>query len=422
MTLARLLAVQRQSFRANEKWVLAQTIMLPASVMEEKKMTTAVSKISNRTNRWRAWANPAAMFALAITLGVALSGFSVASAQNQRTYQRSDVERFIRDVEASSKEFQRDFDTWLDRSRLDGQTREDQYNREVRNLTNSLTNLRSNFNRRNDWWVARNDMVRVLNAATNVNSLMISREARGGLNRQWTRLRRNIDQLAVAFNLPAVGANYSEIQPSIPNYGDGNGRACNITGTYRGWTNSGESELSISNGSATIRNVNSNVLYTGRCINDILYFEWGAFNLERNNRGLTTIEIGNTQNRSTYRRVSGSAENYPTYPNNNPNYPNYPNNNPNYPNQNYPVQGNVPSWAVGVFRGMTDSGESELVINSDGSAVARSLTNNTVFNGRYDNDVLTFDWGSYRLVRENGGIRTVEVGNRGTRTSYRRVQ
>lgn len=334
---------------------------------------------------------------------ITMSSASVTNAQNPnraRTYSQTDVERLVRDVEQSSKEFQRDFDSWLDRSSLDGQQREDRYNKQVKNLSSALTTLRSNFNRSNDWWLNRRDMQRVLNAATQVNSALNNREAGRSLERQWSRLRRDLNRLADAFNLPQVGSNYSVTQPVYPGPG-GNTRNC-ATGTFRGYTNTGESELSIlSNGQATARSLTTNASYSGRCANDILYFDWGSFKLVRDRQGVTTVEIGNEANRTSYRRVSDGQGEY----------------NPGYPEQG----GNVGNWAVGTFRGMTSNGESELTIWPNGEATARSLTTNQTFNGSYANGVLTFEWGSFRVVRDGRGIATVEMNNQQNRTSYRRV-
>lgn len=83
--------------------------------------------------------------------------------------------------------------------------------------------------------------------------------------------------------------------------------------------------------------------------------------------------------------------------------------------------GRVPRWAVGTFRGRTDSGESELTIHRDGTATVTSLQNHTMFTGRYADGVLTFDWGSFNVTRDGDGLRTVEVNNRRNQTSYRRV-
>jgi hypothetical protein len=339
----------------------------------------------------------------ALAMCVTLIGAAVADAaqgQRGRTYSKSDVEKLIEDVEESGKDFRRDFDSWLDRSSLDGNQREDRYNRQVTNLTNALSTLRSNFDNGNDWWLARTDMQRVLNEARPVDSLMRSREVRGNLDRQWGRMRRNLNRLADAFNLPPVGSAFSGNRPNYPNQG---GNVPNwAIGTFRGWTNTGEAELTIAaNGVATARSLTSNALYTGRAANDVLYFDWGSFNVVREGGGISTVEIGNQQNRTSYRRVAG-----------------YPGDQgPGYPDQG----GNVPNWAIGTFRGQTNNGESELTIASNGVATARSLNTNALFTGRYANDLLSFDWGSFRLVREGRGIRTVDVNNPNNTTSYRRV-
>lgn len=83
--------------------------------------------------------------------------------------------------------------------------------------------------------------------------------------------------------------------------------------------------------------------------------------------------------------------------------------------------GRVPRWAQGIFRGTTDTGESELTIRSDGTATARSLTKNQSFQGTYSNGVLRFDWGTFNVERERDGIRTVQTNNRNNQTSYRRT-
>lgn len=377
-----------------------------------------ITSILNRATRTTFYG----LLTLAIGLAVFSLGADAASGQNRgRTYSKSDIERLIRDVESSSRDFQRDFDNWLDRSPLDGQQREDRYNRQVQNLTSALSSLRSNFNNRNDWWLARSDMQRVLNAATPINSALGNREVRGSLNRQWGGLRRNLDRLASAFNLPGVGSNFTGSYRDYNELGS-NVRACSTTGTYRGFTNNGESELTIlGDGTATIRSLVTNEVYGGRCANDVLYFDWGAFNLQRNGRNVSTVEIGNTLNRTTYRRVSGYqgdvGQGYPGQGYPAPSYPGQA-----YPGQGYPEQiGNVPNWAIGTFRGMTNDGESEITISPNGMATARSLSTNAIFNGRYANDVLTFDWGSFRVVRDGRGISTIEENNQRNRTSYRRV-
>jgi hypothetical protein len=81
----------------------------------------------------------------------------------------------------------------------------------------------------------------------------------------------------------------------------------------------------------------------------------------------------------------------------------------------------VPEWAIGTFRGMTDSGETQLTISPEGTATVTSLRSNQTFTGRYENGYLNFEWGSYTLSRERSGIRTIAINDSRTQTSYRRM-
>ncbi len=81
----------------------------------------------------------------------------------------------------------------------------------------------------------------------------------------------------------------------------------------------------------------------------------------------------------------------------------------------------VPQWAIGVFRGNTDNGESELIISPDGTAAICSLRTYQLFIGRYDNNVLAFSFGSFNVTQRGDGIRTTEISNRRNQTTYRRV-
>ena len=81
----------------------------------------------------------------------------------------------------------------------------------------------------------------------------------------------------------------------------------------------------------------------------------------------------------------------------------------------------VPRWMRGRFRGVTNSGDSELTINGDGSASIRSLRGNRTFYGRYSEGILSFDFGSFSIARDGDGIRTLSVNNPNEQTTYTRV-
>lgn len=83
--------------------------------------------------------------------------------------------------------------------------------------------------------------------------------------------------------------------------------------------------------------------------------------------------------------------------------------------------GRVPRWMRGTFRGMTDGGETELVIRADGTAAIRAIAKGGGANGTYSDGRLRFDWGTYEVERLRDGIRTVNVKDRNNRTEYRRT-
>ena len=167
-------------------------------------------------------------------------------------------------------------------------------------------------------------------------------------------------------------------------------------GVFRGTTDTGESELTIyADGTATITSLVNYTMHTGRYADGVLTFDWGSFNVTREGDGLRTVQVNSRRNQTSYRRVSdagGSAS-----------------------------DNRAPRWAVGTFRGTTDSGESELSISRDGTAVIRSLVNNTTHTGRFSDGRLVFNWGSFNVTREGNGLRTMDVNNRSNQTSYRRV-
>jgi hypothetical protein len=75
-------------------------------------------------------------------------------------------------------------------------------------------------------------------------------------------------------------------------------------GTFRGTTNSGESELIIrADGTASARSLKRNQSYQGTYSNGTLRFDWGTFDVERTRDGIRTIEETNRNNQTDYRRT-----------------------------------------------------------------------------------------------------------------------
>jgi hypothetical protein len=77
-----------------------------------------------------------------------------------------------------------------------------------------------------------------------------------------------------------------------------------VRGTFRGTTDSGESELIIrADGTATARSISKNQSFQGTYSNGRLRFDWGTFEVERTGDGIRTVQTNNRNNRTDYRRT-----------------------------------------------------------------------------------------------------------------------
>jgi hypothetical protein len=148
-------------------------------------------------------------FAIAATLTLLLMTAS-ASAQPRvargRIYTKADVDRIIKRVEDSSDKFKKEFDKALDRSRLNNTNREDQLNDYAKDLEHATDDLRSQFDR-NDQWIENKEQVRkCLALASKINVAMRNRRLGPKVENRWATLRYDLNTLAGVYNLPLVGS------------------------------------------------------------------------------------------------------------------------------------------------------------------------------------------------------------------------
>lgn len=130
-------------------------------------------------------------------------------AQRRRTprargYTRAEVNEIIKRVENRSDDFVKLFDHALDRSRLDGTNREDRLNQQARSLEKTLDDLRREFDRTESYIETRSEVSRCLNIAEDLNKTMRARRMGGETERQWARLRAELNTLADAYNLRLI--------------------------------------------------------------------------------------------------------------------------------------------------------------------------------------------------------------------------
>lgn len=124
----------------------------------------------------------------------------------QRGYTKGEVNAIIRRIEDRSDRFVKLFDRSLDRSGIDGTNREDRLNEYARNLEKALDNLRSEFDRKENYVETRPEVRRCLDIATNINVAMRNRRLGGQTERQWALLRAELNTLANVYGLPMIGS------------------------------------------------------------------------------------------------------------------------------------------------------------------------------------------------------------------------
>lgn len=148
-----------------------------------------------------------AVSALVMLLSVAES----ASAQNKREVRgrnlnKSQVNSIVNRVETRVDNFVKNYDKALDRSRLDGSSREDWLNKRAKDLERATDELRREFDRRDVWVENKEEVRRCLNIASDINANMRNYNYGAATESNWSRVRYELNSLADVYNLPRVGA------------------------------------------------------------------------------------------------------------------------------------------------------------------------------------------------------------------------
>jgi hypothetical protein len=136
---------------------------------------------------------------------IALSLIGQAAAEQGRyrgeSYTKAEVANVISRVENNSDAFVRAFDQALDRSRMDGSDREDQMNKQVRQLDQKINALRSEFDRRDTWQETRTNVQAVLQQADEVERMMLNHRLRTNVEQQWRAVRSDLVRLAGIYDM-----------------------------------------------------------------------------------------------------------------------------------------------------------------------------------------------------------------------------
>jgi hypothetical protein len=326
---------------------------------------------------------------LAAAIGLVFIGVSDAAAQGRYVGQlsRSDVDNIIRRLEDSSDEFRRDFLKELDRSGLSGSQKRT-YRNQVDLFENATDRLRSDFDRQNSWWESRNQVRNVISAAVPLNNTMNSITFRRNIERQWNRLRNDINKLADTYDLPGIaggGWNGGGWNPGFPgNPGNPITPPSWAQGTFYGTApNGSQITLTIGSDGSVIAFINGNRSYGSFTRGNMLVIDGNTSRVVRTNVGINTVSTINGETIAYSRNNWGGG------------------------NPGYPGGGNVPSWAVGTFRGRSpvDGTWITMTIGNNGN-VSVNINGNVSY-GSLNGTTLYINGATSTIYQRGKGIRTV---------------
>jgi hypothetical protein len=159
------------------------------------------NRLDNRAqNDWSQIKNSLDRLASAYSVNWRWQQMYFPTEMQPRPYRVSDkeVERLLRNSEKASATFRRSLDRALDRSRLDGTTREDEINQFVKDFNDATKRLRDRFNGRTS--VAA-DVEAVLSRAGRIDDFMRRHPLDPRAQNDWRKVTNYLDQLSRAYNV-----------------------------------------------------------------------------------------------------------------------------------------------------------------------------------------------------------------------------
>ena len=159
----------------------------------------------------------AAILALALpVLAVAQGRYGYPDYGRNGNYGRYD-DRFLRDsihrLDRLSKDFERDVDRALDRSRADGTRREDQINTRADRFRRAVGNLKSAFGNGRDLNRSRDEAQRVLQEAQQFDRIGRARVMDNRVASEWAQIQRELRVISNAYGLGYGGYNNGGYYP-----------------------------------------------------------------------------------------------------------------------------------------------------------------------------------------------------------------
>ena len=151
------------------------------------------------------------LFGMMVVLVVALMADTSHAQRNRRESRgnrmtKAQVKAVINRVEDRVDNFVKNYDKALDRSRLDGSSRENWLMNRARDLERATDELSREFDRRDAWIENKDEARRCLNIASDIDRNMRNYRFGSAAENNWARVRYELNTLADIYNLPRVGA------------------------------------------------------------------------------------------------------------------------------------------------------------------------------------------------------------------------
>ena len=344
----------------------------------------------------------AAIFSAAILSLAVLIMPQASSAQGRyaNQYSKAQVGQIISDLESSSGDFRTNFDRAMDNSPYNGTRDEDRFNGYIKDFNNEVVALRREYNRQSNWWNIRGAVEDVIEDAGQVNNMMTSISFRRNLERQWNKLRTDINKLADTFDMRGIdgggwtGGPWNPGNPGNPGGGNAVTPPSWARGTFYGRSPRGEQIVLVINKNGTVTSqvgygVNRGV-YTR---NNMLYINGMTSNVEKTKNGIRTVQSSN-------REIINYSKN---------------NNGGGWDNDN--GAGNAPSWAIGRFSGRNPNNGQPITLTIDKNGRVSVNIGGGMSYGTINGSTLTINGETSTVTRTRNGITT--VSNRdGERINY----
>ena len=118
------------------------------------------------------------------------------SVNAQRPWYRGNVREIIRDLESDTDRFKSSLDSALDRSKLDGTSREDEINEYVKRFEEATDRLRD---RAEDQSYAPGLANEVLSRGRSINTFVRRHRLGGNAESDWAKVRNDLNRLANSY-------------------------------------------------------------------------------------------------------------------------------------------------------------------------------------------------------------------------------